>query len=263
MNSVLVDSDGGVRTITLHRPERLNALDAPCREDLLRRLQAAGDDSSVRAVVLTGAGRAFCTGQDVRAGAELEDAAATVRDSYNPLALAIRGMSKPVIAAINGPAVGAGLGLALSCDMRLMAADAYLACSFSRVGLVPDTGTSVALVRRLGHALAFELAASGQKISAEQALGWHLVNAVVPGHELADRARETASRLASGPATALALTKELLIAAAHEPEAAVLEREAAAQGVAAESQDHKAALAAFLAKSEKASGNAVREEGAA
>jgi 2-(1,2-epoxy-1,2-dihydrophenyl)acetyl-CoA isomerase len=248
LSSVLVDDDGAVRIVTLNRPDRLNALDDECRRALLAALEHAAADSDVRVIVLTGAGRAFCTGQDVSAAEELEDAGATVSETYNPLAVAIRGMGKPVIAAINGLAVGAGLGLALSCDLRVIGSGAYLACSFSRVGLVPDTGTTVGLLRQLGHARAFEIAVSGRKIRAEEAVSSHLVNEAVDDADVLDRAVEMARELAAGPALAFALTKELLVAAAREDELEVLELEARAQGVAASSSDHHDAVAAFLSR---------------
>jgi 2-(1,2-epoxy-1,2-dihydrophenyl)acetyl-CoA isomerase len=237
--------------VTLNRADKLNALDGPCRRDLLTVLQAASDDDDIRVVVLTGAGRAFCTGQDVGAADELIDAGATVRESYNPLARILREMAKPVIAAINGPAVGAGLGLALGCDLRYMAQSGYLACSFSRVGLVPDTGTTVALVRRLGHARAFEIATSARKVSSQEAAEALLVNEVIADDELIDAVLATATTLASKPAEAIALTKRLMVEAANADEVAVLAREADYQGVAAATDDHRSAVAAFLARSRK------------
>jgi len=248
MAPVLVHEEDAVCVITLNRPERLNALDAPCRRALLEALTAAAANDAVRVVVLTGAGRAFSTGQDVTAAEELQDAGATVRHTYNPLVVAIREMPKPVIAAVNGPAVGAGLGLALSCDLRLLADGAYLACSFSRVALVPDTGTTVVLLRQLGHALAFDAARTARRIDADEALGRGLVNEVVEGSALLERALELAAELAQGPALAYALTKQLLVTAADDDEHRVLELEAHSQGLAAASEEHAAAIDAFLTR---------------
>lgn len=256
MSSVVTRERDGVRTVALNRPDRLNALDEPCRVELLGALTDAGSAAAVGAVVLTGEGRAFCTGQDVAASEELLDAGATVADTYNPLARAIRAMPKPVIAAINGPAVGAGLGLALCCDLRLMAADSYMACAFGRVGLVPDTGTTIGLVRALGHAWAFEAAVSGRRIGAEEALAARLVNEVVPGADLAARTTELAARLAAGPQPALALTKELMVAAVRQGEDEVLELEARFQGIAAASEAHHEAIAAFHSRVRTGSGGA-------
>jgi len=245
---VLTRDEAGVRTISLNRPDRLNALDEPCRLQLRAALEAAATEESVRAVVLTGEGRAFCTGQDVAAAEELIDAGATVADTYNPLARAIREMPKPVLAAVNGMAVGAGLGLALSCDVRLLADDAYLACAFVRVGLVPDTGSTVGLLRALGHAWAFEAALSGRKIGAEEALATRLVNEIVPAPELLARAVERAATLAAAPQPAIALTKQLLEAATAEDENSILDMEARFQGLAAASDSHHEAIAAFHAR---------------
>lgn len=208
MDPVVLEKWGGVAEVTLNRPERLNALDGPCRVAMLEALQGVASDETIRAVILTGAGRAFCTGQDVAASEELVDAGATVRDTYNPLVRSIRGMPKPVIVAVNGPAVGAGLGLALACDLRLMAESAYLSCSFSRVGLVPDTGVSVGLVRLLGHALAYEIAVSARRVPAAEALELVMVNRVMPDEELRTAARDLAERLARGPTLAFAMTKQ-------------------------------------------------------
>ena len=249
MSSVLVHNDGGVRLITLNRPERLNSLDAPCRAELLDALERAERSDEIRVVVLTGAGRAFCTGQDIAAAEELVDAGATVRDTYNPLAAALRRMPKPAIAAVNGPAVGAGLGLALCCDLRLIARSAYLACSFSRVALVPDTGSTVTLLRQLGHAHAFEVAYTGRRISADEALATRLVNEVVDDEELLTRAWELAHTLAAGPALAYGLTKQLLVAAAQQDEDTVLALEAQYQGLAAADPAHAEAVEAVLKKS--------------
>lgn len=248
MGPVDLEKQSGVAQITINRPDRLNALDGPCRAAMLEALEDAANDGTIRAVVLTGAGRAFCTGQDVAASEELVDAGTTVRDTYNPLAREIRGMPKPVVAAINGPAVGAGLGLALMCDLRFMAEGAYLACSFSRVGLVPDTGASVGLVRLLGHARAYELAVTARRVPAEEALRLGMVNRVVPDDDLLAAAEELAEQLARGPTLAFALTKEAFAAVTELPEDAVLELEAKNQGIAAASGDHKEGVAAFLEK---------------
>lgn len=249
MTNVRADNHGSVRVVTLDRAHKLNALDAQSRGALLQALEAAARDPDVRVVIITGAGRAFCTGQDLGATGELTDAGATVARSYNPLARILREMRKPVIAAINGPAVGAGLGLALGCDLRYMAQGAYLACSFSRVALVPDTGTTVALVRQLGHAWAFEIATSGRRISAEEALQTRIINQVFAPDRLLEEVMIRAEALAAGPARAFALTKELMVDAEREAEFVVLEREARAQGVAAATDDHHEAVTAFLAKS--------------
>ncbi|MET9970235.1 enoyl-CoA hydratase/isomerase family protein, partial [Streptomyces sp. NPDC006356] len=184
MSTVTSTSKGSVEWISLDRPDRLNALDEPTRRSLLAALNRADEDPAVRCIVLTGTGRAFCVGQDLSARHELTDAAATVHDTYNPLVTAITGMDTPVIAAVNGLAVGAGMGLALACDLVLVADTATFSCAFGKVGLVPDTGLSSVLVRALGHAHAFELAVTGRSLNAQTAHALGLVNAVVPADDL-------------------------------------------------------------------------------
>jgi 2-(1,2-epoxy-1,2-dihydrophenyl)acetyl-CoA isomerase len=248
MSNVVVHRDAAVATIELNRPEQLNALNAATRKSLAAALADAADDDSVRAVVLTGAGRAFCVGQDLAAAEELADAGRTVAETYNPLVRAITGMGKPVIAAVNGPAVGAGMGLALACDVVVMTAGASFSCAFGKMALVPDTGTSWFLARRIGHARAFAAAVTGRKIDAAEALALGLANEVVPDRELRSVAAATAAELAAGPALAFALTKQLLTAAAEQPLDVILEMEARGQGQAAASADHAERRAAFLAR---------------
>lgn len=248
MSGILVTDDGAVRIVTIDRPDRLNSLDAPARAELREALAAAAADDAARAVVLTGNGRAFCTGQDVNASEELVDAEATVRDTYNPLARALRTLPKPVVAAINGPAVGAGLGLALCCDLRVMGRSTFLSCIFSQVALVPDTGTTVALLRALGHAAAYEAAVTGRRIGADEALAARLVNEVVDDEDVQTRALELAHTLAAGPATAYRLTKQLFVAAAERSEEELLALEAEFQGLAAADPDHARLVEAFLGK---------------
>ena len=246
--TVTITRRGSVEWITLDRPDRLNALDEPTRLDLAAALRSAAHDAAVRCVVLTGAGRAFCVGQDLGARHELIDAEATVRDTYNPLVAEITTMDKPVVAAVNGLAVGAGMGLALVCDLVLAADTAAFACSFGKVGLVPDTGVSHVLVRRLGHAAAFDLATTGRSLTAQDARDLGLITAVIAGDELTAEAQRRAEALASGPATAFALTKRLFHLAGHASLPEVLAAEAAAQGEAAGSADHAEGLEAFHAK---------------
>ncbi|MFF9204026.1 enoyl-CoA hydratase/isomerase family protein [Streptomyces sp. NPDC014986] len=248
MSTVTSVRKGPVEWIALDRPDRLNALDEPTRRALLAALLAAEEDQAVRCVVLTGSGRAFCVGQDLAARHELDDAGATVRDTYNPLVTVITTMDTPVVAAVNGLAVGAGMGLALVCDLVIAAEEASFACSFGKVGLVPDTGVSSVLVGALGHARAFELAFTGRSLSASEAHGLGLVNAVVPAGDLEQEAQGRADALAAGPTTALALTKRVFRLAADAPLADVIAAEADAQGAAARSPEHAEGLAAFAEK---------------
>ncbi|MFC7260521.1 enoyl-CoA hydratase/isomerase family protein [Streptomyces lutosisoli] len=248
MNTVTTARKGPVEWITLDRPDRLNALDEPTRRSLLAALHRADEDPDVRCVVLTGSGRAFCVGQDLSARHELVDAGATVRDTYNPLVTAITGMETPVIAAVNGLAVGAGMGLALVCDLVVAADTASFACAFGKVGLVPDTGVSSVLVRALGHIRAFELATTGRSLSAREVHGLGLINTVVPAEGLEAEAQARADALAAGPARAFALTKRVFRLAAQAPIAEVVAAEADGQGIAARSPEHAEGMAAFTEK---------------
>jgi 2-(1,2-epoxy-1,2-dihydrophenyl)acetyl-CoA isomerase len=248
MSAVEVNRDGAVATVVLNRPEKLNALDHATRWELIGALREVGADAAVRAVVLTGAGRAFCVGQDLAAVEELGHADETVAGSYNPIVQAIATMPKPVIAAVNGPAVGAGLGLALACDQRLAADSASFACAFAKVGLVPDSAVSWYLVRELGYPRAFWFAASGRPIPAEEAHRLGLLNEVVPAEELADRAHALGQLLAAGPAHALALTKRQFRAVSEVSFEASLAMEARHQGEAAAHPDHVEGRTAFAEK---------------
>jgi 2-(1,2-epoxy-1,2-dihydrophenyl)acetyl-CoA isomerase len=248
MTAVEITRDGRVATVTLNRPDKLNALDQPTRWELTDALREVAADDAVRAVVLTGAGRAFCVGQDLAAVEELEHADETVAGSYNPMAQTIADMPKPVVAAVNGPAVGAGLGLVLACDLRLAAENASFSCAFGKVGLVPDTGVSWHLVRELGYARAFALATLGRTFTAAEAQGYGLVNRVLPADQLADSARELAELMASGPGLALALTKRQFRAVGEISFEAALAIEARHQGEAAAHPDHVEGRTAFAEK---------------
>jgi 2-(1,2-epoxy-1,2-dihydrophenyl)acetyl-CoA isomerase len=232
----------------LTRPDKLNALDRATRWELIGALREVAADTGVRAVVLTGTGRAFCVGQDLAAVEELEHADETVAGSYNPIAQVIADMPKPVVAAVNGLAVGAGFGLALACDQRLASDTASFSCAFSKVGLVPDTAASWHLVRELGYTRAFRLAATGRTVRADEALELGLLDEVVSADELAGRAAERARELASGPALALALTKRQFRAVGEVSFAAALAMEARHQGEAAAHPDHAEGRTAFTEK---------------
>jgi len=258
--SVRVERDGAVATLTLDRPGAMNALDTAAKVALRDRLHELGADASVRAVVLTGAGdRAFCTGQDLKehiALLQADDPAplTTVGEHYNPMALAIATMPKPVIAAVNGMAAGAGASLAFAADFRLAASRATFLLAFSRIALSVDTGSSWTLPRLVGHAKATELALLAEPISAEEALRIGLVTEVVPDGELAQRAATFAARLASGPTLAYAAIKSALHFSAGVDLPTALQREGELMAATGASQDHKDAVAAFVAK-EKASFN--------
>ncbi|HET9665545.1 MAG TPA: enoyl-CoA hydratase-related protein [Desertimonas sp.] len=250
---LLVDRAGSLTTITLNRPDRGNALTAELKSQLLAALVAAGEDAEVRAVVLTGAGRAFCAGQDLAEhAANLDDdpatAFATIEEHYAPIVNVLTTMPKPVLAAINGTCVGAGLGLALACDLRIAAAGARLATAFTAIGLTCDSGLSATLVRAVGAARASELILLGEPFTVEQAAEWGLVSRVVAAADLAVAAAELGGRLAAGPTFAYAASKRVIAAAVLPPLADVLAAEAAAQARLGPSRDHGDAVAAFLAK---------------
>ena len=235
-----------VATITLARPDALNAMDAAMRSDLMAAITGTADDPAVRVVVVTGAGRAFCAGQDLRertAGFGRE-----LRETYNPIILSLRRLDKPVIAAVNGVAAGAGASLAFACDIRLAAESASFVLAFGRVGLVPDSGASWFLPRLVGPSLAAELVMTTDPLAAADALQVGLVSRVVPDELLMDEARSLALRLALGAPRALALAKRAL---ARSPEIGLeeaLEYEADLQDIAGRTADHAEGVAAFLEK---------------
>jgi len=245
-----VQIDGPVATLTLDRPESLNALTVPVKVALREALESIASDRAVRAVIITGAGRAFCAGQDL-AERESPDAApldVEVRERYNPIIRAIRSMGQPVIAAVNGVAAGAGASLAFACDLRIAAEEARFVLAFGRIGLVPDSGATWFLPRLVGPAKAAELALVGDPLDAAEALRLGLVSKVVPGDRLLDEARAMAGRLAEGAPLALALTKEALQRSSTIDLDEALEGEAKLQGIAGASADHAEGLAAFKEK---------------
>jgi 2-(1,2-epoxy-1,2-dihydrophenyl)acetyl-CoA isomerase len=240
----------GVATITLDRPEALNALTAPMKGELLAVLKSAGRDRSVRAVVLTGAGRAFCAGQDLKERLEPDAAplAVEVRERYNPIITAMRAMDQPIVGAINGVAAGAGASLAFACDLRLAAEGASFVLAFGRIGLVPDSGATWFLPRLVGPAKAAEVALLGDSFSAVDAERFGLVARVVPADALAAEAQAMAARLAALAPRALALTKRALQRSWSVELDEALEDEAYRQGIAGATADHAEGLAAFLEK---------------
>jgi 2-(1,2-epoxy-1,2-dihydrophenyl)acetyl-CoA isomerase len=247
---VETQSDGGVMTITLNRPEVLNAFDSAMHEAFRAALEEA-QAPEVRAVVLTGAGRGFCVGQDLN---EFKEAAGDIgerlRSTYNPNVLALWGLEKPVIAAVNGPAAGAGLSLACACDLRLAASSATFVPAFIGIGLVPDTGATYLIERLLGYSRAFEWLCSGRRLSAADAHAWGLVAEVVGDGRLSERAADVAATLAALPTRALGMTKRLLQRAALSTLDEQLELEAELQAEAARSEDFREGVNAFLEKRE-------------
>jgi len=251
-DSISYDVDGAVATITLNRPDALNALTVEMKVALREAFDRAAEDNDVRAVVLTGAGRGFCVGQDLREHADSlaagDTALNTVTDHYNPIVHAITELPKPVIAAVNGAAAGAGASLAFACDFRLAAEKASFLMAFARVGLGPDTGASWTLQRLVGYGRAMAMLMLAEPVSAEQALEMGLVNAVVPGDTLANAAAELAAKLAAGPTVAYGGIKRALLTAAHSDLATALAMEADVQAQCGQTADHRNATEAFLAK---------------
>jgi 2-(1,2-epoxy-1,2-dihydrophenyl)acetyl-CoA isomerase len=254
--TIRYDVAGAVATVTLDRPEALNALNVELKVALREALERAGADPAVRAVVLTGAGRGFCVGQDLREHADGLDAGdtelSTVEEHYNPLVLAITEMPKPVVAAVNGAAAGAGASLAFACDFRVAADSASFLMAFARVGLGPDTGASWTLPRLVGYGRAMAMLMLAEPVSAVQALEMGLVNIVVPAAEVSATGAELAGRLAAGPTAAYAGIKRALAAAAVSDLPTALATEAAVQAACGRTEDHRAATAAFLAKQQPA-----------
>ena len=212
MADLRVERDGPVATIVLDRPDALNALTVPLKEALLVALSDVDRDRTIRAVVLTGAGRAFCAGQDLRErlGPDALPLADEIRTRYNPVIRAMRELPKPIVGAINGVAAGAGASLAFACDLRIAAEGASFLLAFGRVGLIPDSGVTWLLPRLVGGAKAAELALTGEPLSAADAERFGLVAKVVPAAEVVVVAQALAARLAAGAPIALALTKEAI-----------------------------------------------------
>jgi 2-(1,2-epoxy-1,2-dihydrophenyl)acetyl-CoA isomerase len=248
--AVRINVADGVATITLDRPEALNALTVPMKRELLAALQAVARDPGARVAILTGAGRAFCAGQDLKERLEPDAAplGVEVRERYNPIIQAMRGLPKPIVGAINGVAAGAGASLALACDIRIVAEGATMALAFGRVGLVPDSGASWLLPRLVGGSKAAEIALLGEALPAEEIVRLGLAIKVVPGAELAAEARAIAARLAAGAPRALALTKQALNSAWDRGLDAALDYEAHLQDLAGRSADHAEGIAAFMEK---------------
>lgn len=251
--SVLYSRDEGVATITLNRPESMNSLDIEAKEALLAALREAAQTPQVRAVILTGRGRGFCVGQDLKEHVELIRAAdpaplRTVTAHYNPIVLTIAGMPKPVIAAVNGMAAGAGASFAFAADFRVAGASAKFLMAFARIGLSVDSGATWTLPRLIGHAKAAELMLLAQPVDAARALALGMVNEVVPDEELQQRAASLAADLAAGPTMAYAAIKAALAFSASNDLAASLANEGDYMASTGGSEDHKTAVQAFVDK---------------
>lgn len=243
--TILAAHEAGVATLTLNRPDSLNALNATMRRELTAALKAASRDDGTRAVVITGAGRGFCAGADLRGGSGERDFRHVLTTEYNPLIEAIRTLPKPVVAAVNGVAAGAGVSLALAADLVVAAEDARFVPAFARIGLVPDSGLARTLVRAVGRHRAFEILMGERQIGADDARDLGLVAAVVRGDQLAQIAGELARRLADGPTAAIGLTKRLINRSEDATLAEAIAAEAALQDIAGRTDDHAEGVAAF------------------
>jgi 2-(1,2-epoxy-1,2-dihydrophenyl)acetyl-CoA isomerase len=254
MTSLLVDITDGVATLTLNRPESLNSLDTSLKVKLRETLAKIADDDSVRAVVLTGAGRAFCVGQDLREHVDMLDQGdpaplSTVDIHYNPIATSIAGMGKPVIAAIRGMAAGAGAGLALLADFRVGGPTTGLLMAFANVGLAGDTAVSWTLPRLVGHAKAIELLMLAQPVDAATAMRLGLLTQLVDDDDaVLPAALALATRLAAGPTIAYGLIKQQLIIGTSGTLEESLGTESRTQAIAGATADHRDSVAAFVAK---------------
>jgi 2-(1,2-epoxy-1,2-dihydrophenyl)acetyl-CoA isomerase len=251
--TVEVNRDGAAVKIALNRPERMNAWSEGLSKDLLTVLREVAADETVRAVMLTGNGRAFCSGADLKDGAD--DAVAgqldtytTLTQWYHPIVTTIRQMPKPVLTAVNGPAAGAGLSLALAGDLVVAAESAYFMLAFVGIGLVPDGGASLFVPSRVGFARAAEMAMLGERVSAAKAVDWGLINSAWPDAEFAAKAEALLTRLAAGPTRSYAGSKQELNHWMYDRMAAHLELEATIQGELATSADFIEGVSAFLQK---------------
>ncbi|MCH0540071.1 enoyl-CoA hydratase/isomerase family protein [Streptomyces sp. MUM 203J] len=250
-DTVLYEVSDGLATVTLNRPDAMNALNTDAKVALRDALESAGADADVRAVLLTATGRAFCVGQDLKehvAGLGGPEPMRTVREHYNPIVRAITGMAKPVVAGVNGVAAGAGFGFALAADYRVVADTASFNTAFAGVALAADSGMSWTLPRLVGPSRAADLLFFPRSLSAQEADALGLINKLVPADRLADEATAVARAMASGPTVAYAGLKQAMAYGAGHTLAEALEKEDELQSRAGSSEDHRIAVEAFLAK---------------
>lgn len=251
--TILFDATDGVGTLTLNRPDRLNSFIPTMHEEIATALGTVESDASIRALLITGAGRGVCAGQDLNlrrdaGGTQSFDAGSALERYYNPLIRRLKALRKPVIAAVNGPAAGAGANLALACDIVIAARSASFLQAFCRIGLVPDAGGTWFLPRLVGSARAMGLAMLGEPLPAETAAQWGLIWKVVDDDKLMEEARGLARKLAQGPTLGLGLIKEALNRSLENGLSAQLDAERDLQRIAARSEDFREGVAAFLEK---------------
>jgi len=245
-------TDGGAATILLNRPDALNAWNEQFGRDLLDAVESVTGDDAVRAVLITGAGRGFSSGADLKEqrtnGEGLPDLSERLKEIYHPIIIGLREMPKPVVSAVNGPAVGIGCSLALAADLILAAESAYFLLAFVNIGLVPDGGSTAFLPARIGLARSAEMAMLGERVPADQALEWGLVNRVVPDDDLMDEANELLDKLAKGPTASYAGGKRLLNRRVYADLQGQLDAEADAQKEQGYTKDFIEGVLAFVEK---------------
>jgi len=253
--TIFYEMQDNVALITMNRPERRNAMNLTLNRELLDAFEQAAGDEQVRAVLVTGAGKGFCSGADLTMFQPLptpEQIVEIIISNYKPMMAVVSGMKKPVIAAVNGVAAGAGASLALACDLRLMAHDANMLMAFSNIALVPDAGANWLLTRLVGYGRAYEIAVEGSRIPAERCLELGLTNKVVPAEQLLSIATAWARKLAQRPTLALGLTKQAMQFAQLNDLASTIEFEANLQRQTIVSHDFMEGVMAFMEKREPA-----------
>ncbi|MBB2480492.1 enoyl-CoA hydratase/isomerase family protein [Bacillus sp. APMAM] len=247
-DTILYEVKDHVAWITMNRPQNLNAFNSKMKEEITKSIKLAANDKEVRAIVITGAGRAFSSGQDLQDVEVDTDYGELIRKYYNPMIRQIASTEKPIIAAVNGTAAGAGMSLALACDFRLASSKASFIEAFIHVGLVPDSGNFYYLPRMVGHAKAMELAILGEKVSAETAKEYGLVTKVISIENWDEEVEAFALKLASMPTKTIGLIKRYMHQSWESNLYEMLEKEAYAQKIAGQTLDHKEGIAAFLEK---------------
>ena len=255
--TVIWELDGGVGRLTLNRPETLNAWNAAFGADLKQVIEGDAADPTVRAVLVTGAGRGFSSGADLKAGFEpaddgMPDIRKELHELFHPVIAGVRRLEKPVVAAVNGPAVGIGASFAFACDLVLAAESAYFGLAFVNIGLMPDGGSTLFVPTAVGKARAFEMALLGERIPAAQALEWGLVNRVVADDALMDEANALAAKLAAGPTRSYASSKQALNRMLYPDLDGQLDLEAELQHALARTRDFGEGVAAFVEKRDPA-----------
>jgi 2-(1,2-epoxy-1,2-dihydrophenyl)acetyl-CoA isomerase len=251
------EQDGGAARITLNRPETLNAWNADFGRELKQAIEVDAADPSVRAVLITGAGRGFSSGADLKAGFDvaddgMPDIAKELNDLYHPIIVGVRRLEKPVVAAVNGPAVGIGASLAFACDLILAAESSYFGLAFVNIGLMPDGGSTLFVPAAVGKARAFQMALLGERIDAQRALDWGLINYVHPDDRLMDEAATLVDRLAAGPTRSYAGSKRALNRMLYPDIDGQLSLEAELQHSLARTRDFQEGALAFLEKRDPA-----------